>query len=206
MTAIDPAKEAARLDALARGIASQPQTGDTQARLAKVLAMRDTYADLAAREALRLERWTSHPVPAKAMTPPTFALTSGGKAATDTIATSSAVAAPALSAVVAAAAASATVPVVGWVVAAVLGVAAGTIALVRARGDAEARQAQAIAWARRANVPTTDPAFLVRVLTETEADLRRTLEALAREPAGQGDRIRQARAAFAARFGASAGL
>ncbi len=63
--ALDPRREGDRYDKLARQVADKPQTGDTQARLAKLLAERDRWYALADREDTRVARWTSGLAPAQ---------------------------------------------------------------------------------------------------------------------------------------------
>ena len=63
--ALDPRREGDRYDKLARQVADKQQTGDTQARLSKLLAERDRWYALADREDARVARWTSGLAPAQ---------------------------------------------------------------------------------------------------------------------------------------------
>lgn len=62
--ALDPRKQGDRYDKLARAEAAKVQSGDTQARLARYLDLRDQWYATADREDAKIARWTaSHPSP-----------------------------------------------------------------------------------------------------------------------------------------------
>ena len=94
---------------------------------------------------------------------------------------------------------------------AVLAVAAAVVGTVAARQNAELRQAEAVEWARVANVPTKDVprAFLVDLASQSREQMEASLRALIRQhdqavdPKRKADlwrRLQAARAAYRARF------
>jgi hypothetical protein len=112
----------------------------------------------------------------------------------------------------AAAGAASTIPVGGWIAAAVLAVIAGATAAVSARVNAAQRQAEAQSWAVEAGIPDpqTRPALMVALQGQTRTQMVETLRTLIRQHGQERnaarkrdlwERIQQTRAAFAARFG-----
>lgn len=78
---------------------------------------------------------------------------------------------------VGAAGAAATVPVAGWIAAAGLGIAAGTVALVGAVAGGKKRKAEAVEMARQLGLPDPEqvPGYLARVLRWNDVKLSREL-------------------------------
>lgn len=83
----------------------------------------------------------------------------------------------------AAAGGAAAIPVAGWIAAAGLGVAAGTVALVGAIAGGKVRKREAVAMAQSLGLPnaTAVPGFLARALRWKESKLKRMLRKVNRQ-------------------------